>query len=245
MPLDLNASSPTDRAAQLNAEFGQAEPEVILRQALQSAGVGLTAMVSSFGAESVVLLHMLSKVDRLVPVLFLDTEMLFHETLTYQRELAEQLKLNTRIITPDREAVFARDGEGLLHRRDPDACCALRKSEPLEKALSNFDAWITGRKRAQGGVRAEMDVFEADNGKLKVNPLASYTTEQVQDYITRHKLPRHPLVARGFPSIGCAPCTTKAKPNEDPRAGRWRGQEKVECGIHLVDGKFQKTGDAA
>lgn len=244
MPLDLEALSLKERVAVLNEEFSDATPQEVLKGALQSPGVGLTAMVSSFGAESVVLLHMLSQIDRLVPVLFLDTEMLFPETLAYQKELSDKLKLNTRVIQPDRTALFERDQDALLHRKDPDACCALRKTEPLEKALTNFDAWITGRKRAQGGKRAMLPFFEVDADRLKVNPLAQMDLNSVQSYIRRHGLPSHPLVARGYPSIGCAPCTTKARPDEDPRAGRWRGQEKSECGIHIENGRVIRRSEA-
>ena len=207
---------------------------------------GRVALVSSFGAESVVLLHMVSVVDRTTPVIFLDTEMLFAETLDYQVALTERLGLtDMRVIRPVRDAVFARDPDGLLHRAEPDACCALRKTEPLERALRGFDAWITGRKRFQGQARATLDFFEAeDRRRLKVNPLAHWARDDVRDYIQNNRLPRHPLVARGYPSIGCAPCTSRVRAGEDERAGRWRGSEKEECGIHFVDGRIVR-GDAA
>lgn len=196
-------------------------------------------MVSSFGAESVALLHMLSVVDRSVPVLFLNTQMLFAETLEYQKSVTEKLGLtDVRILEPDRNEVFLRDPEGDLHIHDPDACCELRKVLPLERALGGFDGWITGRKRFQGGARTEMEFFEADeNGRIKVNPLAHWTRDDVQDYMINNRLPRHPLVAQGYPSLGCAPCTSPVAEGEDERAGRWRGTEKVECGIHFIDGK--------
>jgi len=197
--------------------------------------------VSSFGAESVVLLHMVSVVDRTTPVLFLDTEMLFPETLDYQREVAAKLGLtNVQVVQPDREAVFARDPNGLLHQSNPDACCSLRKSQPLAAALAPYEAWVTGRKRYQGGTRVALEFFEADtDGRVKINPLAHWSQADVQEYIANNRLPRHPLVARGYPSIGCAPeqCTTRVAEGEDPRAGRWRGLGKDECGIHFMDGK--------
>ena len=131
----------------------------------------------------------------------------------------------------------------LLHLHDPDACCVLRKVVPLERALDGFDAWITGRKRFQGGDRTALEFFEPSDGRLKVNPLAQWTRENVQDYIAENRLPRHPLVARGFPSIGCAPCTTRVDPGEDDRAGRWRDLTKSECGIHFgPDGTVRRAG---
>ncbi|MEX3015785.1 phosphoadenylyl-sulfate reductase [Gymnodinialimonas hymeniacidonis] len=210
----------------------------LLRHALDDMSIGPVAMVSSFGADSVVLLHMLSEIDKSTPVIFIDTEMLFEATLTYQREVADTLGLtDVRVIKPNRAALLERDVDGILHHFDPDACCALRKTEPLERALEGFGGWITGRKRVHGGARAAMPLFEKNERRIKINPLANWTTQQVADYITQHDLPRHPLVAQGFPSIGCQPCTTPAEADEDPRAGRWRGQTKDECGIHFADGK--------
>ncbi|SFR47651.1 phosphoadenylyl-sulfate reductase [Litoreibacter janthinus] len=246
MPLEAPLAPASERAAELNARYRNHAAVDVLRHALTDPQVGSTALVSSFGAESVVLLHLLSTLDRSVPVIFLDTEMLFPETKTYQKDLAESLGLNVRVIGPDRAKLLDQDPEALLYRRDPDACCAMRKTEPLEHALSGFDAWITGRKRVQGGARATLEFFEADEqNRIKINPLAHFTLQDIQDYITNNRLPRHPLVARGFASIGCAPCTTKTKPGEDPRAGRWRGQDKTECGIHIVDGKIVRKRDAA
>ncbi|EPX79215.1 phosphoadenylyl-sulfate reductase [Litoreibacter arenae] len=246
MPLEAPLAPAIDRAAELNARYRKHAAVDVLRHALTDPQVGQTALVSSFGAESVVLLHLLSTLDRTVPVIFLDTEMLFPETKAYQAELAATLGLNVRVTGPDRATLLERDPEALLYRHDPDACCAMRKSEPLEMALQGFDAWVTGRKRVQGGARAQLEFFEADeSNRIKINPLAHFTIEDVQDYITNNRLPRHPLVARGFASIGCAPCTTKTQPGEAPRAGRWRGQDKSECGIHIVDGNIVRKKDAA
>lgn len=211
----------------------------VLERALSDPAVGPIALVSSFGAESVALLHLLSVIDRSVPVIFLDTEMLFPETLAYQRELAERLRLSDlRIMRPAPASVAARDPDGTLHGTDPDACCALRKTEPLAEALDGFAAWITGRKRYQGGQRAELEFFEVEaaTGRIKVNPLARWRAEDVAEYMAENNLPRHPLVSKGYPSIGCAPCTTRVAPGEDPRAGRWRGAGKTECGIHFGPG---------
>ena len=244
MPLDSHVS---ERVARLNARYRHHGATAVLEHALRDDEVGKIALVSSFGAESVVLLHMIAVMDRKTPVLFIDTEMLFAETLAYQLDLTERLHLeNLRIIKADRAQVFARDNEGLLHQYDPDACCALRKTEPLQQALSGYDAWITGRKRYQGASRSDLDFFENEGDiRIKVNPLVHWTTADLQEYIAENRLPRHPLVAKGYPSIGCAPCTTRVNDGEDPRAGRWRSLEKTECGIHFVDGKLVRKTSAA
>ncbi|TDT77536.1 phosphoadenylylsulfate reductase (thioredoxin) [Litoreibacter halocynthiae] len=220
--------------------------ETILKHVLDDVQIGRVAMVSSFGAESVVLLHMVSQIAPDTPILFLDTEMLFPETLTYQREVAYILGLtDVRVIRPSRAKLLESDVDSILHTIDPDACCSLRKTQPLEEALAEFDGWITGRKRAHGGARAQLPLYEKQDRKIKVNPLASWDTAQIANYLDKHDLPRHPLVARGFTSIGCTPCTTKVAAGEDPRAGRWRGMEKSECGIHIVDGKVIRRENAA
>ena len=237
MPLNETVQ---DRVAALNSRYRHHGATAVLEHALADPQVGRIALVSSFGAESVVLLHLVSILDRKTPVLFIDTEMLFAETLVYQQELAERLHLeNIQVIRADRNEVFKRDNESLLHLHDPDACCALRKTEPLQQALSGYDAWITGRKRYQGTTRAAIDFFENEADlRIKVNPLAHWAMEDLRDYITENRLPRHPLVAKGYPSIGCAPCTTRVNDGEDPRAGRWRDTNKEECGIHFVNGKL-------
>lgn len=239
MPHDPMIHPVADRVAGLNARYRNHAAQAVLERALTDPHVGRIALVSSFGAESVVLLHMLSVIDRSAPVLFIDTQMLFPETLSYQAEVAAALGLtDVRTIRARPEAVAARDPEGLLHKADTDACCDLRKTEPLERALTDFDAWITGRKRFQGATRATLDFFENEGDRrIKVNPLAHWAPQDVQDYMINNRLPRHPLVARGYPSIGCAPCTSRVAPGEDPRAGRWRDAEKEECGIHFINGK--------
>lgn len=238
MPLDIHTLL-TARAAQLNADLAGADATTILETALRNAHTGELAMVSSFGAESVVLLHLLSRVAPDTPVLFLETGMLFPETLAYQTQVAETLGLtDVRVIRPDSIDLFLHDPEGDLHDRDPDTCCALRKTKPLELALQAFDGVLTGRKRHQTSDRATMDIVEVDAGKLRINPLASWTPQDIAAYMDAHALPRHPLVAKGFASIGCAPCTTKVAPGEDARAGRWRGRVKTECGIHFSGGRI-------
>jgi phosphoadenosine phosphosulfate reductase len=212
----------------------KSDAQTVLAHALSDPLIGKTALVSSFGAESIVLLHMISLIERSTPIIFLDTEMLFEQTLRYQREVADYLSLtDVRVVSPTRENLILHDVDGLLHQSFPNKCCDLRKTIPLEIALQEFGGWITGRKRYHNNQRAHLPLFEKQGEKIKVNPLASWDTARVNDYITTNNLPRHPLVAQGFPSIGCRPCTTKTKEHENPRAGRWRGKSKTECGIHF------------
>lgn len=238
MPLD-------GRTQTLNRLYADRDASHVLEHALTM--LGDLPLVSSFGAESVVLLHMAAQVDRAAPVIFIDTELLFAETLAYQQEVAAHLGLsNVQVIRATREAVFQRDNENLLHLHDPDACCHLRKTEPLERALKGRDGWITGRKRYQGGARAALELFEVDRPlnalpRIKVNPLARWDSDDLRNYIAQHNLPRHPLVAKGFPSIGCTPCTTRVSEGEAARAGRWRDQGKTECGIHFGAGGAQRS----
>lgn len=232
----------------LNARYRHHSATSVMEAALKDPQAGKLALVSSFGAESVVLLHMAAVVDRNIPVLFVDTEMLFAETLVYQQDLAERLHLdNVQVIRASEASIAAEDGDGTLHQRDTDACCSLRKTRPLQKALRGFDGWITGRKRFQSGTRAALEFFEVEDftGRIKVNPLAHWAPEDVRAYMDENRLPRHPLVAQGYPSIGCAPCTSKVAEGEDPRSGRWRGQNKEECGIHFEDGKMVRSGEKA
>ncbi|HMO09571.1 MAG TPA: phosphoadenylyl-sulfate reductase [Paracoccaceae bacterium] len=238
MPRDLGPGV-ADRVAALNARWRHHGATAVLEHALHDPDLGRVALVSSFGAESVVLLHLVSVIAPETPVLFVDTRMLFPETLAYQRELAERLHLcDLRTIRAPHPRVAFDDPDGTLHQVNPDACCALRKVAPLERALAEFDGWITGRKRFQGHGRETVEFFEAeDETRIKVNPLAHWDRQDVADYMVENRLPRHPLVARGYPSIGCAPCTSPVAEGEDPRAGRWRGRDKVECGIHFVNGR--------
>lgn len=233
-----------DRASRLNARYKHHAAIEVLKRALNDPDLGKVALVSSFGSESVVLLHMVSIAAPGTPVLFIDTQMLFQETLDYQLEVTQKLKLtDVRVIRASELEVARKDPDGTLHQFNTDACCDFRKTIPLERALSEFDGWITGRKRFQGGERQELDFFEAEPPlRLRVNPLAHWRREDVQDYMVENKLPRHPLVAKGYASIGCAPCTSPIKPGEDPRAGRWRGSNKTECGIHFIGGKMVRVG---
>lgn len=228
-----------DRVKALNDRYRHHAATAVMERALGDPDVGEVALVSSFGAESVVLLHMVSVIAPGAPVLFIDTQMLFAETLAYQAEVAGKLGLtNVQVIRADEAAIARDDPDGTLHQYSTDACCTLRKTVPLETALAGYDAWITGRKRFQGGQRAALDFFEVETAsRMKINPLAHWDKQDVQDYMIENRLPRHPLVAQGYPSIGCAPCTSPVKPGEDERAGRWRGASKTECGIHFIGGK--------
>ncbi len=239
MPLEAPLPPLDRRVATLNERYRHHSATAVLDRALHDPEVGSLALVSSFGAESVVLLHLVSVIAPGTPVIFIDTQMLFPETLDYQRALADRLNLtDVRTIRADRRDTEFEDPDGTLHEFNTDACCTLRKVVPLERALAGFDGWITGRKRFQAGSRAALQFFENEDGKrIKVNPLAHWGREDLEDYIVNNRLPRHPLVAKGYPSIGCAPCTSPVKEGEDPRAGRWRGTRKQECGIHFINGR--------
>jgi phosphoadenosine phosphosulfate reductase len=223
-----------DLALRLDAELRHAEPHEVLRAAFELYGDRL-AVVSSFGAESAVLLHMVSQVKPDAPVLFLDTGLLFGQTLDYRKALAARLGLTgVRDLRPQYQDLAVEDPEAKLWQRDTDACCHIRKVLPLDRALVEFDAWITGRKRFHGGDRLRLPVVEAADGKVKFNPLTNWTRTELDAYAAEHDLPAHPLVAQGFPSIGCWPCTHPVEEGEDVRAGRWKGLDKTECGIHLA-----------
>lgn len=220
-------------AATLDRMLDRAPPVDIIAEALRSAPDGRLAAVSSFGTESAVLLKFVADVDPAIPVLFLDTGWLFEETLAYRDTLARRLGLkNIRTLSPDAGTLQNNDPERDLWSRDPDACCNIRKVEPLAKALHGFDAWLNGRKRFHGNERAGLAVVEADGPRLKFNPLANLTQAEVRGIFDEFDLPRHPLERFGFSSIGCMPCTSRTQPGEDVRAGRWRDRGKTECGIH-------------
>ncbi len=251
MPLDLiqtelgrDRHELTARVEELNARFRHHSAHDVLHGAL--AEVEKLVLVSSFGAESVVLLHMTAVIDKATPVLFIDTQMLFAETLEYQHEVSDRLGLTkVQIIQATQSDLQRNDPYGTLRLQDADACCNLRKTFPLQQALSGYGGWITGRKRFQSGGRSKIDFFEVEDGtgRIKVNPLAHWAPEDVRAYMDENRLPKHPLVAKGYPSIGCKPCTSPVIEGEEPRAGRWRNEEKDECGIHFVDGKVVRVGE--
>mmetsp|Transcript_26981 Transcript_26981/g.48902 ORF Transcript_26981/g.48902 Transcript_26981/m.48902 type:complete len:252 (+) Transcript_26981:663-1418(+) len=238
MPPDFG---PAARVGALNRQLIHHGATDVLRAAFDH--VPDLALVSSFGAESVVLLHLAAMVTQDIPVIFIDTEMLFTETLIYQQDVAERLRLRNVSVVRAKD-LAQQDPDRRLHKRDADACCALRKTAPLQDALAGHGGWITGRKRYQSGQRAQLEFFEVEaaTGRIKVNPLARWAPGDVAEYMEENRLPRHPLVAQGYPSIGCAPCTSPVKDGEDPRAGRWRNSGKEECGIHFANGKMVRTG---
>lgn len=219
----------------LNGMFDEMDAEGVLRQAVEELLPGEIALVSSFGADSAVLLHLASRVDRHLPIYFLETGKHFAETLAYVDTLKAALGLtNVRAIHPDPADLARFDPDGALWQTDPDSCCHIRKTEPLEKVVAGFGGWITGRKRFQTTERGVLPHFElTSDDRIKVNPLAYFGNDDVEAYRKRHNLPEHPLYAEGYKSIGCAPCTSRVKEGEDPRAGRWRGLDKRECGIHF------------
>ncbi|NLR72552.1 phosphoadenylyl-sulfate reductase [Novosphingobium sp. ERN07] len=224
-------------AIRLNNLFRGSDTQEMLRSVIRDGLAGDLAVVSSFGAESAVLLHLIAEVDPSVPVLFLETGKHFAETVAYRDELIGFLGMtNLQIIEPDADVIAKKDENGLRWSWDPDGCCEIRKVEPLAKALLHFDASLTGRKGFQSKTRAGLPRFEIDHsdaqGRLKINPLASWDKSALEGYFAQYGLPAHPLVAQGYPSIGCAPCTSKVAPGEDPRSGRWKGWDKTECGIH-------------
>jgi phosphoadenosine phosphosulfate reductase len=219
--------------ARLNLELRDAEPQAILRAAIEHFG-DKVALVSSFGSESAVLLHMAAQIKPDIPVLFLDTGMLFGQTLDYRKSLVAKLGLtDVRDLRPQFQDLAIHDPAGDLWKTSTDACCNIRKVLPLDRALEGFDGWITGRKRFQGGDRLRLQVVEQGESQIKFNPLANWTKEQLDAYAAEHDLPPHPLVAFGYPSIGCWPCTAPVEEGGDTRAGRWAGSDKTECGIHL------------
>jgi phosphoadenosine phosphosulfate reductase len=234
-PSSLEAAASVSSVEELDRALRQAQPTEIIATALRTVGREHLAVVSSFGTESAALLKLMADVDPAIPVIFLDTGWLFEDTLAYRDTLIARLGLrDVRSIKPLDESLSREDPDRDLWFSDPDACCRIRKVEPLNRALAPFNAWINGRKRFQGGARAAIPVVEADAGRLKFNPFANVSRDQIAAIYASADLPPHPLAARGYLSIGCMPCTSRTSPDEDARAGRWRGRPKTECGIHTV-----------
>ncbi len=240
----LDPVNPTiEHARLLNERLRNWRTRDLLAEIIHEEFEGRIALVSSFGAESVVLLHLAASVAPSVPVIFIDSGKMFGSTLRYRDQLAERLGLtDVRLARPDPATLATHDTDAGLWMREPDKCCAIRKVAPLARALGEFDAWVSGRKRYQGGQRAELPLAETDGERIKLNPLASWTKEDMAAYSRLHDLPEHPLVADGFRSIGCIPCTTRVADGEDERDGRWRGTGKTECGIHLGLASFEGDG---
>ncbi len=223
--------------------YAQASASDLLAAMIADEFAGEIALVSSFGAEAAVLLHMVAATDPATPVIFLNTGKLFGETLRYRDGLVARLGLlDVRSVAPDPERLARIDPEDVLWYGNPDMCCYVRKVEPLHRALEPFAASISGRKRFHGDGRAELPLVEAIDGKIRINPLATWGKAEIDAYFAAHDLPRHPLEADGFLSIGCMPCTDRVAPDEDVRAGRWRGQGKTECGIHAPRAQWRVMG---
>ena len=232
---DIPAVASLPPAAAIDEALRQASPAEVIEAALKIVGRARLALVSSFGTESAALLKVMADVDPAIPVVFLDTGWLFQETLDYRDRLTAQLGLtDVRSVKPQEETLTREDPDRELWFSDPDACCRIRKVEPLARALKPFAAWINGRKRFQGGLRADIPAVEQDGSRLKFNPFANVSREEVEAIYRSANLPPHPLAAKGFLSVGCMPCTTRSEVGEDARAGRWRGRAKTECGIHTI-----------
>lgn len=206
---------------------------------------GKIALFSSFGADSALLIALVAEIDPTVPVLFLETGKHFNETLEYLDHLTALFGLkDVRLLKPKEDLLHRIDPDGTLWNKQPNRCCWLRKVEPLERHLkeSGFEAVITGRKSYQTTERGKLETIELyDDGKFRINPLAGWQKAALKAAFDIRALPQHPLVAQGYPSIGCKPCTSIVLPGQDERAGRWahtRGDEgiqKTECGIHLQE----------
>ncbi|MFZ4685508.1 MAG: phosphoadenylyl-sulfate reductase [Hyphomonadaceae bacterium] len=230
----VSIETPDQIVERLNAELRGKGPHEIIRVALREFGRKLT-YVSSFGAESAAMLGLIADVDQGMPIVFIDTGMHFHQTLQYRDTLGQVLGLtDIRTFHPVKDEVKAVDPKGVLNKTDPNACCEVRKVRPLAPALEGFDAWITGRKRFHGGGRTKLPVVEYFEGRYKINPLADQTPEDLAALVAEKHLPPHPMVAEGYPSIGCWPCTARPLDPTDIRSGRWVGFKKEECGLHLT-----------
>ncbi|WP_027579261.1 phosphoadenylyl-sulfate reductase [Bradyrhizobium sp. Ai1a-2] len=233
MPIEAQAALPSAR--ELNRILRAATPYEVIETALKMVGRERLALVSSFGTEAAALVKVMADVDPAIPVIFLDTGWLFAETLAYRDTLIDTLGLtDVRSIKPLEGTLNREDPERDLWFSDPDACCRIRKVEPLARALAPFAAWLNGRKRFQGGARADIPMVEEDGVRLKFNPFANATRTEIEAIYRDGRLPPHPLVASGYMSVGCMPCTSRTAPDEDARAGRWRGRAKTECGIHTM-----------
>lgn len=230
------------RADDLSTKYQGRAALDVMRAAIQTEFCGRIGIVSSFGTESAVLLHMMATIDRYSPVIFLDTGKHFAETIEYRNMLVERLGLcNIQTVTPRPASLQADDPEGDLFARKPDLCCHIRKTLPMLAALRPLACWITGRKRGQATTRTDMALFESQDRRIKLNPLIDWSTDDVERYFSEHGLPDHPLKAQGYLSVGCAPCTRAVKPGEDARAGRWADSAKTECGIHFENGRLVRS----
>ncbi len=237
--------------SRLQTYYDGMEAHIVLNSMIKQEFPGKIALVSSFGAHSALLIRMVADVDPATPILFLETGKHFKETLEYVDQLEKEFGLtNLRRLTPREDLLAKTDPEGTLWQENVNRCCWMRKVEPLNRVLDTgeFEAVITGRKRYQTSDRKDIDVIELfDDGIFRVNPMYLRDKTRIHEEFEKRSLPQHPLVAQGFPSIGCEPCTRQVKPGEDERSGRWahtmdmRGGKKEECGIHVQNGPVEGT----
>ena len=232
-----------EHAAALNTQYADADATRILAGCAVEHFENSLCLVSSFGAESAVLISLALEAKRDLPIVFIDTLRHFEDTSTYVDILRRRLAIeNLTVVQPRNAEIQSLDPDAQLFGRDADQCCHIRKTLPMLRALSPYRAWISGRKRYQSSTRTDLHLFEVQDRWIKVNPLAEWTAEMIGNYARNLDLPPHPLVARGYLSIGCEPCTRPVAEGEtDPRAGRWADSEKTECGIHFEDGKVVRT----
>ena len=217
-----------DEARVAAAALRSAPPDAVLAWAVTTFP-GRVALSLSFGGPGVALAHMLSAIDRAVPVLFIDTGMLFPETLAFKDAFAARYGLNVVTLRPDFDP-------GPLYTTDPDSCCGIRKVEPMQRVLPAYDAWVSALRRDQSSARSETEVVEhhaaGDHPVIKVHPLAHWSRSDIWRYLRENEVPHHPLLDQGYSSLGCWPCTRRSADPADERAGRWAGTRKTECGLH-------------
>ena len=220
-------------------KYSNLDSEKLLRIMIKDIFCKKIAVTSSFGAESAVILHLVSRISNNIPVIFLNTEKLFPETLKYLKTLKKKLNLtNVKIFKPNQDHLKKYDPNGKLHKTNPNLCCHIRKVIPLRVSMKNYDAWINGRKRFHGSERSKLKKIEMINGLIKINPLSDWPLNKIKNYVISNNLPEHPKVAEGYKSIGCQPCTSKTK--DSIRDGRWSDSLKSECGIHVNEKEDKK-----
>lgn len=232
--LSLKHNATDGELKAISDEFEAAPPEAVLRWASKVFGPDV-ALATGFGAEGCALIDMLARINPNTRIFYLDTDLLFPETyaLAERFEARYGIRLERRATQLSLNAQAETFGERLWERR-PSECCRLRKVDPLKEMLAGLGAWITAIRRDQSSARAGIGIVERDRkfGLIKINPLARWSSREVWDYIVKYDVPYNPLHDHGYPSIGCAPCTTPVQIGEDQRSGRWRGTEKTECGLH-------------
>ena len=218
---------------QLNKAFAHKSPEIIIEQCLNKLFKKKVAYVCSFGSESAVILNIISKIDKNIPIIFLNTHFLFNETISYKNMLIKKFGLKNLIETfPENNDLKINDLNNDLWRSNPDKCCHLRKVKPLKKELKDFDGWISGRKSYHKGERESLNIFEIQDSKIVINPLINQDLKSIENYFKENCLPKHPLIKKNYLSIGCTHCTSPVKNSSDMRSGRWKHLKKTECGIY-------------